>query len=391
VTPQRMNLSFEFATATRVVFGPGRIREIGALAKDLGRRALIVTGRDQDRARGLIGHLKAAGVDFSVFSVVTEPEVRTVIEGVAKAKQSGSDIVISFGGGSAIDGGKAIAAMLHNTGSLIDYLEVIGQGKALSVAPAPFIAIPTTAGTGSEVTRNAVLASPEHKVKVSLRSPLMLPRIALVDPELTYDLPPALTASTGLDALTQLIEPYVSCRANPMTDGLCVEAIPRAARSLAKLFVSGNNPEPRQDLCLASLFGGLALANAGLGAVHGFAGPIGGMFPAPHGAVCAALLPHVMEINLRALREREPENPALNRYEMLGRLLTGKADATADDGVAWVKRLVQDLKILPLRVYGVEPESAVELVKNAARASSMKANPLTLTNDEMREVLSRAN
>jgi alcohol dehydrogenase class IV len=390
VTAQRMNLSFEFATATRIVFGPGRIREIGALAKDLGRRALIVTGRDQDRARGLIGHLKAAGLDSSVFSVVTEPEVRTVIEGVAKAKQSGSDIVISFGGGSAIDGGKAIAAMLHNTGSLIDYLEVVGQGKALSVAPAPFIAIPTTAGTGSEVTRNAVLASPEHKVKVSLRSPLMLPRIALVDPELSYDLPPALTASTGLDALTQLIEPYVSCRANPMTDGLCVEAIPRAARSLPKLFVSGNNPEARQDLCLASLFGGLALANAGLGAVHGFAGPIGGMFPAPHGAVCAALLPHVMEINLCALREREPENPALNRYETLGRLLTGNLDATGDDGVDWVKRLVQDLKIPPLCVYGVEPESADEIVKNAARASSMKANPLTLTNDEMREVLSRA-
>jgi len=356
----------------------------------LGRRALIVTGRDQDRARGLIGHLKAAGGDFSVFSVVTEPEVRTVIEGVAKAKQSGSDIVISFGGGSAIDGGKAIAAMLHNTGSLIDYLEVIGPGKALSAAPAPFIAIPTTAGTGSEVTRNAVLASPEHKVKVSLRSPLMLPRIALVDPELTYDLPPALAASTGLDALTQLIEPYVSCRANPMTDGLCVEAIPRAARSLPKVFVAGNNPEARQDLCLASLFGGLALANAGLGAVHGFAGPIGGMFPAPHGAVCAALLPHVMEINLRALREREPENPALNRYQTVGRLLTANAHATADDGAEWVKRLVQNLKIPPLRVYGVEPESADEILKNAARASSMKANPLTLTKDELREVLSRA-
>lgn len=385
-----MNLSFEFATATRIVFGPGRVREIGALAKDLGRRALIVTGSNQDRARVLITHLKAAGLDSSVFSVATEPEVRTVIEGVAKAKQSGSDMVISFGGGSAIDGGKAIAAMLNNTGSLIDYLEVIGHGKALSAAPAPFIAIPTTAGTGSEVTRNAVLASPEHKVKVSLRSPLMLPRLALVDPELTYELPPPLTASTGLDALTQLIEPYVSCRANPMTDGLCIEAIPRAARSLLKVFVAGNNPKARQDLCLASLFGGLALANGGLGAVHGFAGPIGGMFPAPHGAVCAALLPHVMEINLGALREREPENPALNRYETLGRLLTGDPGATADDGVNWVRRLVQDLRIPPLRVYGVEPESTSEIVRNAARASSMKANPLVLTSDEMKEVLCRA-
>ena len=385
-----MNPSFEFATATRILFGPGRLREIGPLAKDLGRRALIVTGRNQGRAQVLVAHLKTAGVESCLFSVATEPEVRTVSEGVEKAKAARCDLVISFGGGSVIDAGKAIAAMLHNTGPLLDYLEVIGRGKALSAAPAPFIAIPTTAGTGSEVTRNAVLASPEHKVKVSLRSPLMLPRIALVDPELTYDLPPALTAATGLDALTQLIEPYVSCRANPMTDALCLEAIPRAARSLPKLFVAGNNPEARQDLCLASLFGGLALANAGLGAVHGFAGPIGGMFPAPHGAVCAALLTHVMEVNLRALRQREPGNPALNRYEALGPLLTGNPAASADDGVNWVGQLVRDLKIPPLRDYGVEPDSADEVVKNAARASSMKANPLVLTSDEMREVLRRA-
>jgi alcohol dehydrogenase class IV len=385
-----MNLSFEFATATRIVFGPGRLREIGQLAKVIGRRALVVTGRNQGRAQALVANLKSAGVDSFLFSVVTEPEVRTVSEGVAKAKESGCDLVISFGGGSAIDAGKAIAAMLHNTGPLLDYLEVIGKGNALSVPPAPFIAIPTTAGTGSEVTRNAVLASPEHKVKVSLRSPLMLPRVALVDAELTYDLPPALTASTGLDALTQLIEPYVSCRANPMTDALCVEAIPRAARSLPKVFNAGDNPEARQDLCLASLVGGLALANAGLGAVHGFAGPIGGMFPAPHGAVCAALLPHAMEVNLRALRQRERENPALKRYETLGAFLTGNPAATADDGVSWVARLVQELKIPPLRVYGLDANCCAEVVRNAARASSMKANPIVLTSEEMGEVLSRA-
>ncbi len=385
-----MTPSFEFATATRIVFGPGRLREIGPLAKDLGRRALIVTGRNQGRAQALVAHLNTAGVDSRLFSVVTEPEVRTVSEGVAKAKESGCDLVISFGGGSAIDAGKAIAAMLHNTGPLLDYLEVIGKGKALSAPPAPFIAIPTTAGTGSEVTRNAVLASPEHKVKVSLRSPLMLPRIALIDAELTYDLPAALTASTGLDALTQLIEPYVSCRANPMTDALCVEAIPRAARSLPKLFRDGSNPEARQDLCLASLFGGLALANAGLGAVHGFAGPIGGMFPAPHGAVCAALLPHVMEVNLRALRGREPQNPALARYETLGALLTGNPAANADDGVFWVRRLVQELKIPPLRVYGLGANCSGEVVSNAARASSMKANPIVLTTEELGEVLEKA-
>ena len=162
---------------------------------------------------------------------------------------------------------------------------MIGKGQALASPSLPFIAVPTTAGTGAEVTRNAVLASPEHRVKASLRSPFMLARLAVVDPELTYDLPPAVTASTGLDALTQLIEPYVSSRANPMTDSLCVEGMRRAARSLPRVFADGRDAEARLDMSLASLFGGLALANAGLGAVHGFAAAIGGAFDAPHGAV----------------------------------------------------------------------------------------------------------
>src|SRR5207245_11298164 len=212
---------------------------------------------------------------------------------------------------------------------LLDYLEVIGQGRALENASTPFIAMPTTAGTGSEVTRNAVLASPRHRVKVSLRSPFLLPKIALVDPELTYDLPPSITASTGLDALTQLIEPYVSSRANPMTDAVCVDGLRRVARSLRVAFEAGRNAAAaREDMAVASLFGGLALANAGLGAVHGFAGPIGGMFPAPHGAVCAALLPDTMEVNLRALRRRAPESETLRRFDEIARILTGRPEAT---------------------------------------------------------------
>src|SRR5205807_1153012 len=173
----------------------------------------------------------------------------------------------------------------------------------------------------------------EHHVKVSLRSPLMLPKVALVDPQLTYDLPAELTASTGLDALTQLIEPYVSCKANPLTDSICAEGIRRAARSLRPAFDNGTDKSAREDMALASLFGGLALANAGLGAVHGFAAPIGGMFPAPHGAVCAALLPQVMEVNLRALRQRAPQSEALARFVEIARILTGRAEADANDGV----------------------------------------------------------
>jgi alcohol dehydrogenase class IV len=234
-----------------------------------------VTGRETKRAEPLVKILQAAGVNAATFSVSGEPELSTVERGTAVAKKEGCELVIGFGGGSALDAAKAIAAMLANGGELLDYVEIIGRGHALTKPSVPFIAIPTTAGTGAEVTRNAVLASPEQKVKVSLRSPLMLAKVALVDPELTYDLPPALTASTGLDALTQLIEPFVCLRANPMTDGLCVEGLQRAARSLRVAFNDGRNKPAREDMAVAGLFGGLALANAGLGAVHGFAGPLG--------------------------------------------------------------------------------------------------------------------
>jgi alcohol dehydrogenase class IV len=382
-------MRFEFATASRVIFGPGVLREAGSLAAGFGRRALVVTGRDASRARKLSALLGENGVAFSVFAIPGEPLLGMVQAGVAQARREDCELVIGFGGGSALDAGKAIAAIMTNQGDLLDYLEVIGRGRALSQPPASFIAIPTTAGTGSEVTRNAVLASPEHRVKISLRSPQMLPRIALVDPELTLGLPPGLTASTGLDALTQLIEPYVCGRANVMTDGLCREGMRRAARSLRLAYENGGNAAAREDMALASLFGGLALANAGLGAVHGFAAPIGGMFPAPHGAVCAALLPHVMEANLRALRSRQPASETLRRYAEVARALAGADNAPADEGVEWVRRLVGDLQIPPLAKYGITSEHIPELVERAGKASSMKANPVELTREELSEILER--
>ena len=381
---------FDFATATRIIFAAGALGEIGPLAQQYGSRALVVTGRDPGRAEPLLAALRQHGVQPVLCAVTGEPEIQTVEGGVALARQEGCQLVISLGGGSAIDAGKAVAAMLANQGELLDYLEVVGRGKALSRPSVPFIAIPTTAGTGSEVTRNAVLASPRHRVKVSLRGLGMLPKIALVDPELTHALAPALTASTGLDALTQLIEPYVCSRANPMTDALCVEGLGRAANSLRAAFENGRNAAARQDMAIASLFGGLALANAGLGAVHGFAGPIGGLFPAPHGAVCAALLPHVMEANLRALRQRQPASPTLHRYDQIARLLTHTATATADQGVEWVRRLVADLPIPSLAAYGLTPHHIAGLVDKAAKASSMKANPIPLTADELTAILQKA-
>ncbi len=383
-------MKFEFATATRIIFGPGTLQQVGGLASELSRRALVVTGRDSRRAEPLRQLLTAGGVTTSFFPVSGEPDLNTITNGVAQAKAEGCELVISFGGGSALDAGKAIAAMLTNPGELLDYLEVIGHGHALPNASAPFIAIPTTAGTGSEVTRNSVLASPEHQVKISLRSPHLLPKVALVDPELTYNLPPNITASTGLDALTQLIEPFASSRANPMTDALCRAGIRRVARSFRAAFHDGQNPAAREDMSLASLFGGLALANAGLGAVHGFAGPIGGRFPAPHGAICAALLPHVMETNVRALSQRQPESESVRRYEEVAQLLIGNPKAHAQDGISWVRQLVTELEIPPLRTYGLSGESTPELVAQALKASSMKANPIALMPDELSAALEAA-
>ena len=380
-------MQFEFVTPKPIIFGAGTVAQVGPIAKNFGRRALVVTGSHQHRAERLLANLSANGIGATTFAVAGEPEIATVERGTAAAKTENCDFVISIGGGSVIDAGKAIAAMLTNDGSLLGYLEIIGQGKPLTKSSAPFVAIPTTAGTGSEVTRNAVLASPEHKLKVSLRSRLMIPSVAVVDPELTYDLPPALTGSTGLDALTQLIEPFVCSRANPLTDGFCVEGITLAARSFRAAFTDGGNKAAREDMAIASLFGGLALANAGLGAVHGFAGPIGGSFPAPHGAVCAALLPHVMATNLRALREREPRSPALNRFDRVAELLTGHPNAAANAGVEWVRQLTADLHIPGLGSYGIREGHVATLVEKARSASSMRANPVALTPAELAEML----
>jgi alcohol dehydrogenase class IV len=383
-------MRFEFATTARIVFGQGVLAEIGPLARELGRHALVVTGRNPARAQTLCERLQGAGIACTTRSIVREPTTDDIVAAVGDARRAECDFVIGFGGGAALDAAKAIAALLTNPGELSDYLEVIGRAQPLTRASAPCIAIPTTAGTGSEVTRNAVLASTTHRVKVSLRSAHMLPRIALVDPELTYSLPPATTAATGLDALTQLIEPYVSPRSNPMTDALCVDGIRRAARSLRRAVEDGSDGPAREDMSLASLLGGLALANAGLGAVHGFAGPLGGMFPAPHGAVCAALLPHVMESNLATLRARAPQSPALERYEEIARLVTNRTRASAADGVEGIRELVASLQIPPLRTYGVTRADFPAILEAAQKASSMKANPIALTPEDLGSILAAA-
>ncbi len=373
-------MQFEFATAGRIVFGAGAAREVARVARSLGARIFYVAGFDLP-------------VDFepaAALRVAGEPTVELVRQGAEAARAAGCDVVVAIGGGSAIDTGKAVAALLANGGDPLDYLEVIGRGQPLTRPSIPVIAVPTTAGTGAEVTRNAVLASPAHGVKASLRSPHLLPRVAIIDPELTVGVPQAITASTGLDALTQLIEPYVSVRANAMTDMFCLEGIARAGRALERAFKDGSDIGARTDMSFASLLGGLALANAGLGAVHGFAAPIGGAFDAPHGAVCAALLPHVMDVNVRALRSRAPESGALARYATVARVLTGSAVASPEDGVAAAARLCAAVQIPGLSAWGISEKDLPALSANAARASSMKGNPVQLTGGELEEILRRA-
>lgn len=383
-------MAFEFATAGRIVFGRGCAARIGEEAAQFGRRVFVLTGRRRERWAFLGEDLRRRGMACETFAIIHEPTVTIVEQAVQMAASAGVDVVIGIGGGSVIDAAKAVAAKLPNPGDLLNYLEVIGQGRSLENPSLPCIAVPTTAGTGAEVTRNAVLRSEAHGVKVSLRSDTMLPARAMVDPDLTLSVSPEMTAGTGLDALTQLQEAFVSQRGNPLTDGLCREGMRRAARSLERAFAHGDDSQAREDMALASLFGGLALANAGLGAVHGFAGPLGGMVPAAHGLICAALLPPVMAANIQALTEREPDHPSLERYRETAVLLTGRADATAKDGVAWVRQLCQRLKVPSLERIGFTAAQTAEAVSKACRASSMKGNPVLLTEEDLAAIYRNA-
>jgi alcohol dehydrogenase class IV len=375
-------LSFEFATAARIVFGAGRLRDAGGIAASFGAHALVVES-GSGRSVPLIAMLHEHGVATTTFHARGEPTIARVEEGARVARDAPCDIVIALGGGSVIDAGKAIAALVTNRAPARDYLEVVGRAQPLTETPLPFVAIPTTAGTGAEVTRNAVLLAEEERVKQSLRCPLMLPAVALEHPELTYSVPPDVTAWTGLDALTQCLEPFVSPKGNPLTDGIAREGLVRAARSLRRAFHDGSDVAAREDMCVASLCGGLALANAKLGAVHGFAAPLGGMLPIPHGVACARLLAPVAEANVRALRSREAKSPALARYEEVARVLTGRGDASAEDGATWLRELVEALDVPRLGAYGLRAEGVADVVTQARRASSMQGNPVVLTESEL--------
>ena len=349
--------SFDLALPRRVLFGPGRADELAGLLPPLGRRVLLCAGSDPARHRHLLGDVEPV----AVVSVTREPTVDDVRAAAEAARAADVDVVVAIGGGSPIDLGKVVAALLGNGTDPLDHLEIVGKGVPPAEPSVPFVAVPTTAGTGSEATANAPLLSPEHGLKSSVRGPHLLPAVAIVDPLLTLGCPPAVTASSGFDALTQNLEPYVSPRANPATDAFAAEGMRRGARSLRRAYEHGDDRTAREDMAICSFFGGVALANAKLGAVHGLAGVVGGTLAAPHGATCAALLAPVVEANVRALRERDPDSPALGRFDEVARLLTGREDAAADDAVAWLHETVAACDVPPLGAVGLEPAHHAEV------------------------------
>lgn len=384
-----MGVNFEFATATQVLFGNGTVSRVPQLLQGKGQNILLVTGKNKERAKFLTESLESEGFGVFPFQVEKEPTTGIISEGITQARKTGCDTVVGFGGGSVIDSAKAIAALAPNKSELLDYLEVIGKGKKLEEKPLPFIAVPTTAGTGAEVTKNAVIHSPEHSVKVSLRSPLMFPVVAVIDPELTVSMPPEITATTGMDALTHLLETFVSNQANPFIDMLCREGMRRISASLKKVYENGADLQAREDMAFAAMLGGMALANVKLGAVHGFAGPMGGMLPVPHGAVCAALLPAVMEINIRVLKEQKQIN-SIAKYLEVAQILTGSPDAKIEDGIKCAHEMVKALKIPTLSTFGLSTFDFPVLVEKAKKASSMKGNPVLLNNEQLTEVLEKS-
>ena len=370
------------------------------------KNPLIVTG-----ASGLSRYNHQLGEEMytllsssTMYKVPGEPTVDQTLEAVTLAQNNKHDGVIAIGGGSALDLGKAVAALMTNIGTDYDntgtistiytYLESVGEGKPILNPPVPFIAVPTTSGTGSEATKNAVIKCTKKNRKASIRSDDMLPNVAILDPLLTVSCPSDVTAHVGLDTLCQVIEPYVSCYTNPIVDALAREGILRASRSLRLVVTQCDNIEAREDLAVASLLGGLSLANAKLGAVHGFAGVLGGLYDTPHGLICAALLPHVFRMNSEKLKEKSIHDDSalelLERFNEIGRVVTGNKDATANDGALWLEAILIDLNVPKLRKYMPSDANLHEIALATSTASSTKGNPIELSVEELTILLKKA-
>lgn len=383
-------MNFELTLPGRIIFGEGKINDLPALTTNYGSQVFLVRGKNGAVSQAVQDLLSNAGFSSTSFEVDKEPDIHLIADGVQSLRQSTVQWVLGVGGGSVLDSAKAIAGLASNPGDVMDYLEVVGAGKPLVARQYPIVLAPTTAGTGSECTRNAVLDVPERKVKVSLRSQTLLADIAIVDPTLTLSVPPNVTAFTGMDALAQVYEPFLSRRANPLVDALCREGMTTAIHALPSVVRNGNRLEDRKKMCYTSMLGGMALANAGLGAIHGFAGPLGGLLHAPHGAICARLFPAVVRQNWLAAQQNRCTAEIKMKMQEAAHLLTGQADADGLLLAEFLNQFIDSLDIPRLRDWGLEPHHFDLIAAQSASASSMKSNPVTLEQSELLAILAEA-
>ena len=379
--------NFQFSTAGNIIFKVGGFKNIETYLRQYGKRLLFLYSERAQIHTMINENLSEIGYLLLSTPISGEPTEININDLLINARKHQIDVILAVGGGSVIDTGKVLSALITNKGNLMDYLEVVGRGQQITEKPIPYIAVPTTAGTGSEVTKNAVIKIVEKNVKVSMRHNWLLPEIALIDPQLTYSLPPQITANTGMDAFIQVIEPYVSNNPNDFVDLFCIEGIKKAAQNIVQVYTDGGNHPARIQMSWVSLLGGLSLANSTLGAVHGFAGPIGGLYDVPHGLICAALLPSVFEVNVRALQMRDRTNPVLFRYQNISRWVTNNKNATIGEGVEWFKELNKTLQIPRLKSIGIKKEDFLTIIEQSKKSSSMQGNSIKLNEGELFDIL----
>lgn len=387
-------MSFEFGTPGRIIFGAGEFANIPQYCADLGPRALIVTGGSSLRESGdlkrLEDMLREAGIETLISSVASEPTVSMIDGMVREAWKFSPAMVVAVGGGSVLDAGKAVASLLANndseSGSVLDYLEGVGRGRPILKTSVPLIAVPTTAGTGSEVTRNAVITADDRTFKKSMRHARMRAQIAIVDSDLMLSAPSSVTAASGADAQAQLIEAYLSLRATFMTDGFALDGISMVSDALEESVNDGSDAGARGAMAMAAMLGGIALDNAGLGAVHGLASPIGAFFDIPHGVICANLLPVITRMNidtaLRARRSDEHASDILERCVEVASLLTDDEECEPYDLPDYLDDQLFRLELPSLGAFGVTSKDIPRIVENC-RGGSMKTNPFELTDREL--------
>jgi alcohol dehydrogenase class IV len=382
---------FTFARIPKIIFRPGGLSDLPGIITKFGKNILLVTGRhsflSSNKAAGLFETISAQNIVYEHIIIETEPTPQIIDQTVNLLKDKKIDLVVSIGGGSVIDAGKAVSAMMYKQESVFEFLEVVG-GKEHPGTKIPFIAVPTTSGTGSEATKNAVISQiGENGFKRSLRHDNFISEIALVDPELTLNCPDDITASSGMDCFTQLTEAYLSDKSTEYTDALAIEGLKQIKASLVESYIHGEDLEARTGMSFSALTSGICLANAGLGVIHGFASSIGGMFNIPHGLICGRLMSSSNEVNIRVLRETGMNPEALKKYATLGKLFLGKSGKTdnyyIDYFVSYLHKLTYDFKLPGLSRFGVG-EKDFNLI---CSKTDNKNNPVKLMSDDLREIL----